>query len=47
MEGTQVVFQNNEVDQKSRLEFCKENKEREWDNVIFTDEALIYFVSLG
>ena len=26
--GSQVVFRNNEVDQKSRLEFCKENKER-------------------
>ena len=24
--GPQVVFRNNEVDQKSRLEFCKENE---------------------
>ena len=45
--GPQVVFRNNEVDQKSRLEFCKENKEREWENVVFTDEASVYFVSPG
>ena len=36
----QVVFRNNEVDQKSRLEFCKEN-------VVFTDEESVYFVSSG
>ena len=39
--GPQVVFRNNEVDQKSRLEFCKKNKEREWENVVFTDEASV------
>ena len=38
--GLQVVFRNNEVDQKKRLEFCKEN-------VVFTDEASVYFVSPG
>ena len=41
--GPQVVFRNNEVDQKSRLEFCKENGR----NVVFTDEASVYFVSPG
>ena len=45
--GPQVVFRNNEVDKKSRLEFCKENKERKWENVVFTDEASLYFVSPG
>ena len=45
--GSQVVFRNNEVDQKSRFEFCEENKERELEIVVFTDEASVYFVSLG
>ena len=30
---------------KADLNFFKENKEREWENVVFTDEASVYFVS--
>ena len=45
--GPEIVFRNNEQDQKSRYEFCKKNKDRSWKNVILTDEASVYLCSPG
>ena len=41
--GPQIVYRNNEQDQENRLEFCIKNKERNWSDVLITDEASFYF----
>ena len=45
--GPQIVFRNNEQDQKTRLEFWVKNKNRNWKNVLKTDEASFYLCSPG
>ena len=40
--GSQIVYRNNEQDQENRLKFCIKNKERDWSDVLITDEASFY-----
>ena len=40
-----IVNRNNEHDQENRLEFCTKNKERDWNDVLTTDEASFYLLS--
>ena len=45
--GSQIVYRNNEQDQENRLKFCIKNKERDWSDVLITDEATFYILSPG
>ena len=45
--GSQIVFRNNEQDQQNRLEFCLKNKDRNWEDVLITDEVSFYLWSPG
>ena len=45
--GPQIVFRNNEQDQQNRLEFCQKNKDRNWEDVLITDEVSFYLWSPG
>ena len=45
--GPQIVFRNNEKDQQNRLEFCLKNKDRNWEDVLITDEVSFYLWSPG
>ena len=45
--GPQIVFRNNEQDQQNRLEFCLKNKDRNWEDVLITDEVSFYLWSPG
>ena len=45
--GPQIVYRNNEQDQENRLKFCIKNKERDWSDVLITDEASFYLLSPG
>ena len=43
----QIVYRNHEQDQENRLKFCTKNKERDWSDVLITDEASFYILSSG
>ena len=43
--GPQIVFRNNEQDMQNRLEFCLKNKDRNWEDVLITDEVSFYLWS--
>ena len=45
--GPQIVFKNSERDQQNRLEFCLKNKDRNWEDVLITDEVSFYLWSPG
>ena len=45
--GHQIVFRNYEQDQQNRLEFCLKNKDRNWEDVLITDEVSFYLWSPG
>ena len=45
--GPQIVFRNNEQDQQNKLEFCLKNKDRNWEDVLITDEVSFYLWSPG
>ena len=45
--GPQIVFRNNEQNQQNRLEFCLKNKDRNWEDVLITDEVSFYLWSPG
>ena len=45
--GPQIVFRNNEQDQQNRLEFSLKNKDRNWEDVLITDEVSFYLWSPG
>ena len=43
--GSQIVFRNNEQDQQNKPEFCLKNKDRNWEDVLITDEVSFYLRS--
>ena len=45
--GPQIVYRNYEQDQENRLKFCIKNKERDWSDVLITDENSFYLLSPG
>ena len=45
--GPQIVFRNNEQDQQNRLKFCLKNKDRNWEDLLITDEVSFYLWSPG
>ena len=45
MERTADFLQKNEQDQENRLKFCIKKKERDWIDVLITDEASFYLLS--
>ena len=45
--GPQIVLRNNEQDQQNWLEFCLKNKDRNWEDVLMTDEVSFYLWSPG
>lgn len=45
--GPHVRVQNEEAQKTARMEFCNHNKDREWDNVFFSDESSFYLRSPG
>ena len=40
-----IVYRNNEQNQENRLKFCIKNKERDWSDVLISDEASFYLLS--
>ena len=45
--GPQIAFRNKEQDQQNRLEFCLKNKDRNWEDLLITDEVSFYLLSPG
>ena len=42
-----IVFRNNEQYKQNILEFCLKNKDRNWENLLITDEVSFYLWSPG
>ena len=40
-------YRNNKQDQENRLKFCIKNKERDWSDVLITNETSYYLLSPG
>ena len=41
----QIVFRNNEQEKQNRLDFCLKNKDKNWEDVLITDEVSFYLWS--
>ena len=42
-----IVYRKNEQDQENRLKICIKNKERDWSDVLITDESSFNLLSPG